>query len=38
MDLDFDYDWRWNEPGQTLKVCLANHGAGQRMFVAESVA
>jgi DUF1365 family protein len=37
MDLAFDYDWRLNEPGQTLKVYLANHRAGQRMFVADMV-
>lgn len=37
MDLDFDYHWRLNEPGKTLKVHLANHREGQRVFEAGMV-
>ena len=37
MDMDFDYHWRLNVPGETLKVCLANHRADQRVFVADMV-
>ena len=37
MDMDFDYHWRLNEPGEQLKVYLANHRAGERVFAADMV-
>jgi DUF1365 family protein len=37
MDMDFDYLWQLNTPADTLKVVLANHQAGKRVFVADMV-
>jgi DUF1365 family protein len=37
MEMDFDYHWRLNEPGERLKVYLANHRADQRVFDADMV-
>ena len=37
MDMDFDYHWRLNNPAQALKVNLANHRSGQRVFAADMV-
>jgi DUF1365 family protein len=37
LDMDFDYHWQLNEPQETLKVNLANHRSGQRVFSAAMV-
>jgi DUF1365 family protein len=37
MDMDFDYHWQLNTPAETLKVVLANHRNGQRVFAADMV-
>jgi len=37
MDMDFDYHWQLNNPAQALKVNLANHRSGQRVFAADMV-
>jgi DUF1365 family protein len=37
MDMDFDYHWQLSKPEESLKVVLANHRNGQRLFAADMV-
>jgi uncharacterized protein len=37
MDMDFDYHWQLSEPGDQLKVYLANHKDQERVFAADMV-
>lgn len=32
MDMDIDYDWRFNAPGERLGVHMKNHQAGELLF------
>ena len=37
LDMDYDYHWRLSKPAKRLKVHLANHRDGQRVFDADMV-
>jgi len=37
MDMDLDYHWKLGEPGEQLKVYLANHKDQERVFAASMV-
>jgi len=32
MDMDLEYDWRLNRPGQRITVCIDTRRAGRRLF------
>ncbi len=32
MEMDLEYDWRLNQPGQRISVCIDSSRAGQRLF------
>ncbi len=34
MDMDHEYAWRFDEPGETLRVHMVNHADGRRIFEA----
>jgi DUF1365 family protein len=34
MEMDVDYDWRFSEPGDVLRVQMTNFHKGTRLFVA----
>ena len=34
MDMDFDYEWKFSEPKEHLKVCMSNIKEGEKTFEA----